>query len=138
MERITINNADELKAFIEAQKVARQHACATFIASRANLRYAPAAIQFYEFHREALKRAFTSCVIWRPLLMSAVSATVASDDIKGAALAAVKAADAAFATVKAADAVFAAATAAARASNAAFATAFAVTATVIAADADIT
>ena len=47
MERITINNADELKVFIEAQKVARQHACAVFTASRAALRCLPYAINFF-------------------------------------------------------------------------------------------
>ena len=47
MERITINNADELNVFIEAQKVARQHACAVLTASRAALRCLPYAINFF-------------------------------------------------------------------------------------------
>jgi len=47
LERITIKNRDELEAIILAQDGARQQACATFIASRAALRGAPPAIQFF-------------------------------------------------------------------------------------------
>jgi hypothetical protein len=64
MERIIIKIADDVKAFIQAQDNARQHACATFIASRAALRVAPAAIQFYEFHNSARERDLTSLVLW--------------------------------------------------------------------------
>lgn len=85
MERIIIKIADDVKAFIQAQDDARQHACATFIASRAALRVAPAAIQFYEFHNSARERHLTSLVLWRHLLISSVAATVPTDFIKAAA-----------------------------------------------------
>jgi SOS response regulatory protein OraA/RecX len=85
MERIIIKIADDVKAFIQAQDDARQHACATFIASRAALRVAPAAIQFYEFHNSARERDLTSLVLWRHLLVSSLAATVPTDDIKAAA-----------------------------------------------------
>ena len=63
MERITINNPDELKAFIEAQKVARQHACAVFIASRAALRISPYAIKYFEFNGDEFKRFDISIIM---------------------------------------------------------------------------
>ena len=85
MERIIIKIADDVKALIQAQDDARQHACATFIASRAALRVAPAAIQFYEFHNSARERHLTSLVLWRHLLISSVAATVPTNDIKAAA-----------------------------------------------------
>lgn len=85
MERIIIKIADDVKAFIQAQDDARQHACATFIASRAALRVAPAAIQFYEFHNSARERDLTSLVLWRHLLISSVVAPVPTDEIKAAA-----------------------------------------------------
>lgn len=94
MERIIIKIADDVKAFIQAQDDARQHACATFIASRAALRVAPAAIQFYEFHNSAREHDLTSLVLWRHLLISSIAATVPTDDIKAAArIAAAVAAD---------------------------------------------
>ena len=67
MEHITITNEEGVKAFINARVAAQQQACATFIASRAALRAAPPAIQYFEFDEGP---NFTSLMNWRPLLTS--------------------------------------------------------------------
>ena len=90
MERITINNADELKAFIEAQNVSRQHACAVFIASRAALRISPYAIKYFEFNGLAIKWDFVSKFIWRSLITSGVASNMLNSDVKSSATIAAK------------------------------------------------
>ena len=60
MERITINNAYELKKFIQTQEKARRRACNIFIESHAALRVAPYARQFFEFDPKARQRDLTS------------------------------------------------------------------------------
>lgn len=72
MERITINNTDDLKAFIEAQKVARQHACAVFIASRTALRVAPDALNDAQFNGSASEFEVFCLHICRVLLISSI------------------------------------------------------------------
>ena len=64
MERIIIKNADDIKAFIEAQNEARQHACALFLASRAALRVAPYAINFATVSDQAEMHNFTAVFLW--------------------------------------------------------------------------
>ena len=85
MEWIRINSDEDVKIFFEAQKVARQHACATFIASRGALRVAPFAIQFLEFHPRTENPNATSLIIWPCLLASAVANIMLTDEIKRAA-----------------------------------------------------
>ena len=63
MEQITIRNEDDVKAFVNAQDGVRRLACAAFIASRAALRGAPYALNFYEFGVKARERDLTPCVI---------------------------------------------------------------------------
>ena len=79
MERITINNAYELKKFIQTQEKARRRACNVFIASRAGLRVAPYAKQFFEFDPIARQRDLTSLVIWRPVMIASCAASSGSD-----------------------------------------------------------
>ena len=102
MERIKITEEKGVEAFINAQDESRRQTCATFIASRAALRVAPHAIQFYEFHSYALARDLTSCMIWRPQLVSSVAAKMPTNKTIDAAFsvataAAAGVADAAFA-----------------------------------------
>ena len=97
MEQITIRNGDDVKAFVNAQDGARRLACAAFIASRAALRGTPYALNFYEFGVKARERDLTPCVIWRPLLLSSVTAVVPTDNVTTAATAA----DSAFAAARA-------------------------------------
>ena len=87
MEHITITGEEGVKAFIEAQDEARQQACTTFIASRAALRVAPAAIQFFEFNTTAIGHVLTALVTWHPLVVTSVAAIMPTDEIKSAAFA---------------------------------------------------
>ena len=85
MGRITINNADDLKAFIEAQKVARQHACGVFTASRAALRCLPYAINFFQHSDFFVDRNINCLVILRRVLVAANASVASSPKIVGAA-----------------------------------------------------
>lgn len=80
MDQVTITDGDALEAFINAQDDARQQACAAFIASRAALRVAPVAIEFFEFDDRAGKRDLTSVTIWRALQISGVASTMPTPD----------------------------------------------------------
>ena len=91
MKRITLRSGEDVKAFIEAQEEARQQACAVFIASRAALRVAPYAIQFYEFEELAMDWSFDSIGIWRSLLTSDLSSKMRTLELKIAANIAAKA-----------------------------------------------
>ena len=124
MERITINHAYEIKKFIQTQEQARRRACNVFIASRAALRVAPYAIQFFEFDPICRQRDLTSLVIWRPVMIASCAASsgldVSVSDI--AYVAGFNASEAAYvAASSVANAAFAAALAVAdAASNASF------------------
>ena len=85
MKRITINNADDLKAFIEAQKVARQHGCAVFTASRAVLRCLPYAINFFQYSDFFVDQNINCLVILRCVLVAANASVASSPKIVGAA-----------------------------------------------------
>ena len=87
MDQVTITNRAEVKAFINAQDDARQQACAVFIASRAALRVASDAIEFFEFDDHAGKLDLTSVMIWRALLISGVASTMPTPDVRAAAAA---------------------------------------------------
>ena len=82
MEQITITDKEELKAFINAQNVVRKKACAVFIASRTALRVAPYAIRLFEFHEKSLKHGLTSMHTWHSVMISAIAATMPTEDIK--------------------------------------------------------
>ena len=85
MERITINNAYDLKAFIDAQKVARQHACGVFTASRAALRCLPYAINFFQYSDFFVDRNINCLVILRRVLVAANASVASTPKIVGAA-----------------------------------------------------
>ena len=82
MERITLRSGEDVKAFIKAQDKPRQKAYATFIASRAALRVAPYAIQFFEFHPRTENPNATSLIIWPCLLASAAANIMLTAEIK--------------------------------------------------------
>ena len=91
MAKITLRSGEDVKAFIEAQEEARQHACAVFIASRAALRLSSYAIEYFEFNGLAREWDFVSKFIWRSLLISGVASNMLNPDVKSSATIAAKA-----------------------------------------------
>ena len=90
MERLIINSADDVKAFVEVQEEARQRACNLFIASRAALRVAPYAVEFVELNIRTANLKVKSMVIWRALLTSCASMTSETIDLQQASGAAAR------------------------------------------------
>ena len=73
MKRITINNADDLKKFIQTQEDSRQQAFAVFITSRAALRLAVFPLRFFQLSSAVYKNDLTSIFNWRGYLLSSLA-----------------------------------------------------------------